>query len=130
MNLWIGMLLTDLLIPVMMIIAGWMMWKHTPKRINRWYGYRTERSMKNEDCWLFAHDYCGKSWWKLGWIILAPSVGPLIFVLGSSEGAIGAVSTIVLVIQCVIMTAAIISTELALKESFDKNGNRLKNTLQ
>ncbi len=45
MGFWIGMLLSDLLIPLMMIVAGGMMWKHTPKRINNWYGYRSERSI-------------------------------------------------------------------------------------
>ncbi len=126
MGFWIGMFLTDLLIPVMMIVAGWMMWKHPPKRINSWYGYRTERSMKNEDTWKFAHDYCGRLWWKLGWILLIPSAIPLLFVLDSSEDAVGVVSVTVLVVQSVVMIAAILPTESALKNTFDKNGTKLR----
>ncbi len=128
MGFWIGMFLTDLLIPVMMIVAGWMMWKHTPKRINSWYGYRTERSMKNEDTWKFAHDYCGKLWWKWGWIILLPSAIPLLFLLNASEDAVGFTAVAVLVAQSIVMIGAIFPTERALKQTFDENGNRIKNS--
>ncbi len=125
MGFWIGMYLTDLLIPVMMIVVGWMMWKHTPKRINSWYGYRTERSMKNEDTWKFAHDYCGKLWWKLGWIILVPSAIPLLFMLNAGEDAIGFTAVAVLVVQSFFMIGAIFPTESALKKTFDKDGKHI-----
>ena len=46
------------------------MWKHCPKHINGMLGYRTTRSMKNMDTWKFAHDYCGKLWWKIGWVMI------------------------------------------------------------
>ncbi len=126
MDFWIGMYLTDLLIPVMMIVAGWMMWKHPPKRINSWYGYRTERSMKNEGTWKFAHDYCGRLWWKLGWIILVPSAIPLLFLLNASEDAIGFTSVAVLVVQSFFMIGAIFPTERALKKTFEKDGDKIK----
>ncbi len=62
---WWFMLICDLLIPITMLIGGRMMWKHCPKRINGMAGYRTTRSMKNMDTWRYAHDYCGKLWWKV-----------------------------------------------------------------
>ena len=67
MSFWWFMLICDLIIPIVMIIAGRMMWKHCPKSINGIVGYRTNRSMKNMDTWKFAHEYCGKLWWKIGW---------------------------------------------------------------
>lgn len=124
MGFWIGMFLCDLLIPVMMIAGGWMMWKHTPKQINNWYGYRTERAMKNADTWQFAHTYCGKLWWKLGWILLLPSAIPLLFVFGAGEDPVGFTAVAVLVVQSVFMIGAIFPTEKALKQAFDENGNR------
>ncbi len=124
MCFWIGMFLTDFLIPVMMIVAGWMMWKHRPKRINSWYGYRTERSMRNEDTWKFAHDHCGKLWWKWGWAILLPSAIPLLPLLNASEDAVGFTAVAVLVVQSIVMIGAIFPTEAALKRAFDKDGNR------
>ena len=74
MCFWLFMLICDLLVPIIMIVGGRIMWKHCPKHINGIYGYRTTRSMKNMDTWKFAHDYCGKLWWKIGWIISVPSL--------------------------------------------------------
>lgn len=49
MGFWIFLLVCSLLIPAVMIVAGFLMWKHPPKKINGFYGYRTTRSMKNQD---------------------------------------------------------------------------------
>lgn len=68
------MLVFDLLIPVVMIVAGRMMWKPPPKNINEVIGYRTGHSMKNMDTWKFAHNYCGKLWYNIGWIMFFLSI--------------------------------------------------------
>ena len=57
---WWFMLISSLLIPALMITAGWFMWKRPPKKINSAIGYRTSRSMKNINTWQFAHHYCGQ----------------------------------------------------------------------
>ena len=41
---WWFILICDCLIPAIMIIAGRMMWKHCPKKINGVVGYRTKMS--------------------------------------------------------------------------------------
>lgn len=71
--------------PAIMIFAGWMMWKHCPKNINGLVGYRTTRSMKNMDTWQFAHDFCGRLWWKIGFVMLAGSALVFAFVCRSDE---------------------------------------------
>lgn len=86
---WWFMFISDLLISVIMLIFGRMMWKHCPKRINSVIGYRTTRSMKNMDTWKFAHDYCGRLWWKMGLIMLVPSVLIHIPFYQSNEKTIG-----------------------------------------
>ena len=43
---WWLMLICNMIIPVAMLAAGRMMWKHYPKQINSVVGYRTARSMK------------------------------------------------------------------------------------
>ena len=63
---WWFILICDCIIPAVMIIAGRMMWKHCPKKINGVVGYRTRMSMINMDTWEFAHEYAGKLWWKAG----------------------------------------------------------------
>ena len=67
---WWFMFVCNLIIPAILIFIGRMMWKHCPKKINDIYGYRTRRSKRNMETWKFAHDYCGRLWWKWGWILL------------------------------------------------------------
>lgn len=47
-----------LFIPVLMVLCGYLMYKHTPKDINGLVGYRTAMSMKNQETWDFANNYC------------------------------------------------------------------------
>ena len=63
MGFWIFMLITVLLIPLTMIFFGWLLFRKTPKEINYVYGYRTKRSMMNEETWRFANQYFGKAWY-------------------------------------------------------------------
>ena len=71
MGFWIFMLIMVLLIPLTMIFFGWLLFRKTPKEINYVYGYRTKRSMMNEETWRFANQYFGKAWCFCG-LILAP----------------------------------------------------------
>lgn len=117
-SMWYRLLICDLIIPIVMLISGRMMWKHCPKRINNIVGYRTTRSMKNMDTWRFAHDYCGKLWWKTGWVMIIPSVLIHIPLYHSDKNTIGFAGLILMTIQCFIMIASIYSTEKALKKTF------------
>lgn len=119
---WWFMFFCNLLIPVLMIVSGRMMWKHCPKKINGILGYRTARSMKNMDTWKFAHDYCGRLWWKAGWIQLIPSILVQIPFYRSSDNIIGIVGTVICTVQCVILIASIFPTERALKKKFSEDG--------
>ena len=86
---WWFMLICDLIIPIAMVICGRMMWKHCPKHMNSMSGYRTTRSMKNMDTWKFANDYCGRLWWKIGWIMIIPSALIHIPLYHSDKNTIG-----------------------------------------
>lgn len=121
---WWFMLIFDLLIPAMMIVFGRMMWKHSPTKINGIIGYRTSRSMKNMDTWKFAHDYCGRLWWKTGWVMLVPSAVIHFPFYNSSENAIGIVGSILCGIQCILLLVPVFFTERALKRNFTDKGIR------
>lgn len=121
---WWFMFCCDLLIPVTMIVCGQMMWKHCPKNINGLMGYRTSRSMRNMDTWKFAHEYCGKLWWKIGWITLIPSIIIHIPFYGTEDNTIGVVGGILVTIQVIILIASIYPTERALKRNFTDDGIR------
>lgn len=112
------MLIFDLLIPVLMIFAGRMMWKHTPKKINSIIGYRTVRSMKSMDTWKFAHTYCGKVWYKTGWIMFFPSIALHFPFYSHSPEIIGGFGAILCGIQVIILIVTIALTESALKKNF------------
>lgn len=122
MGFWIFMTICNLLIPIVMIGFGWLLKKHPPKNINGIYGYRTSMSMKNMDTWKFAHEYCGKLWWKIGWMILPISIITMMLCMKSSKDIIGTVGGVVSAIQCVLLIVSIFPVEKALKKNFDKNG--------
>ncbi len=118
---WWFILICDSLIPIVMIICGRMMWKHYPKKINVMFGYRTRRSMKNMDTWKFAHEHAGKTWWKVGWIILFPTILIHIPIYNSSENIIGIASCVLVTVQLIILIGSIFPTEIALKNEFKED---------
>ena len=119
---WWLILFCDLIIPLTMIIFGYWMWKHPPKEINGIFGYRTTRSMINQDTWFFAHHYSGKLWWKIGWVLLLLSLLVHIPFYNALENTIGIFSIIILGIQFIPMIVSIILTERALKKTFTDEG--------
>ena len=121
---WWAMFVCALLIPIAMVVAGRLMWKHPPKEINRFAGYRTRRSMKNEDTWIFAHEYSGRLWWIMGLIMLIPSIVPLIPFYNGDLMAIGIMVGAIVTIQCVAIVISVILTESALKKTFFEDGTR------
>lgn len=124
MWLWWFWLICDLFIPLVMIVVGRMTWKHCPKNINSLIGYRTTRSMKNLDTWKFAHEYCGKLWWKLGWLIMILTVLMYIPLYQGNDNMIGIAGTALITIQCTVLIISIYPTEKALKEHFNDDGTR------
>lgn len=120
---WWTMLFSDILIPVIMIVAGIWMWKKSPSKINGFIGYRTSLSMKNMDTWKFAHEVCGKLWWKIGVIMLIPSV--LIHIPFYNRGdVVGTVGSVLITLQCIVLVASIFPVEKALKNTFNADGSR------
>ncbi|AEV69979.1 SdpI family protein [Acetivibrio clariflavus] len=121
---WILMFFCNLLIPVIMIIVGYLMYKHPPKKINAFYGYRTSRSMKNDETWKFAHDYCGRIWIKLGFVLLIPTIIASIPFINSAINVVGIVTLVIQGVQVIVLIGSIFPVEAALKKNFDDNGNR------
>lgn len=121
---WWFILICDCFIPTIMIIAGRMMWKHCPKKINGIVGYRTKMSMINMDTWRFAHDHAGKLWWKVGIGLLGPTMLIHIPFYGASDDTIGILSIIIIVIQLVFLVGSIFPTEKSLKNNFNEDGTK------
>ncbi len=124
---WIFLFLSNLLIPFLMIGFGWVMLKHPPKSINAIYGYRTSMSMKNIDTWKFAHAYCGRLWWKAGWLMLVFSMIIQLPFLDKNENIVGTVGGILCMVQCAVLILSIFPVERALKANFNRDGSRKQN---
>ena len=126
MDFWLFMLIMSLFIPLVMIGVGSYFVKKAPAKINVIFGYRTGMSMKNQDTWKFAHNYCRKLWQTLGLIMLPLSVGAMFFVVGKEAYTVSIFGCILVLIQMIFLAGPIIPTEKALRKNFDKNGNRKK----
>lgn len=124
MKFWIYMFIMDLLLPVMMICFGKIFRNRAPREINAVFGYRTSMSMKNKETWEFAHRYCGRLWYVLGWMMLVITAAVMLFAMGKSIEVVGMAGAIVMGVQLVPLVGSIIPTEMALRKTFDKNGNR------
>ena len=122
MGFWLFMMICNLMIPVLMIVIGKMFIKNPPKTINGIYGYRTSRSRKNQDTWDFAHLYCGKLWWKIGWVMLPLAVIGMFPAIGKNDNMIGGVGAVVVVVECIVLFMTIFLVERALAKKFDKDG--------
>ncbi len=121
---WAFMLIMDLLVPCVMIGCGWLFLNRPPREINRAFGYRTALSMRNQDPWQFAHHYCGKLWFRVGWILLPLSAVPLPAVFGEDVQTVGMVGGVVCFVQLIPMIGTVVLVEAALKRTFDRDGKR------
>lgn len=82
MGFWIFMFCCTLLIPIIMIIAGNSMRLGKFKTINSIVGYRTRRSMKNQQTWDYAHRECGLLWRRWGSTMLVLTVIAMLLFMG------------------------------------------------
>ena len=89
-----------------------------PKKINSIYGYRTNKSMKNETVWLFANAYFNKTLLKYATISFAFA---LFFVLVFSVE----ITWQPMVILLLTLAVSVIKTEQKLSENFDEEGKKL-----
>ena len=126
MGFWFFMLTMNLLIPFTMIGFGKYFMNSAPENINIVFGYRTSMSMKNQDTWKFAHEYCGKLWFQWGKITLILTIIAMLFLLGKTVDIIGNWGGTICMIQLLPLIGAIGPTENALRRTFDKDGKRRK----
>jgi uncharacterized membrane protein len=47
-------------------VAGYIQFKHPPKKINSLYGYRTKTSMRSQEIWDFSQTFSAKKIQQLG----------------------------------------------------------------
>jgi len=81
------MFLPQLILSLVFVLAGLVMAKYPPKKINPLYGYRTRRSMQSPEAWRYAQRISSRK------MVVCGLVGLLIFIaswmLECSEGVHG-----------------------------------------
>ena len=93
--------------------------KCPPKKVNEIYGYRTRKSMSNQDIWDIANKRNAEDLVKYSWVLLV--TGVLLWIFQISYAMI-----IHLAIMLVGLAVAMFSTIRYLNEHFDANGNKKK----
>lgn len=73
---------------------------------------------------MFAHRFCGKLWFRLGFALLPLSVIPFFFVLFKETTTVAYMSFAIVMLQLILMAGTIWITEAALKKTFDQDGIR------
>ncbi len=122
MGFWIFMFCCTLLIPIIMIITGNSMRLGKFKTINSIVGYRTRRSMKNQQTWDYAHRECGLLWRRWGSTMLVLTVIAMLLFMGEDTDHIGVVGSVITVLQMIPLFLSIVIVEKKLREKFDENG--------
>lgn len=123
-SLWLILLGSNLLLPVMMLIFGLILSKRPPKKINSFYGYRTPRSMKNMDTWTFGNQTMGQYWVRYSILGYLLTMVFMIVIMNESEEQMAMHSLILTTILLVWMIIPIFITEKKLKMTFDQEGRR------
>ena len=111
-----------LLLTATMILFGLLFLKKPPREINGLFGYRTRMSSINDDTWYFAHRYAGAVWIRTGVAVLAASI-LVIWILKSSE-KFESYMLILFYFQMASLLMVIPLTEIALRKTFDRDGQR------
>ena len=125
MGFWVYITSMNMVIPLIMIFFGKYFIAKAPNKINRFFGYRTSMSMKNEDTWKFAHKYCGRIWYMSGLVMAPIVILVMAFAVGKSKDFVEALGGILCAAETIYIVGSIIPVEIALRKNFDKNGKRL-----
>lgn len=124
MKFFIFVFCCNIIYPFIMIICGGLLWKHYPKKPNSIIGYRTSRSMKNDETWAFAQVDCGKRMFKVGIILLLPFVLCQLPFINVDKKILTALELVFLVVGLTVIIVTAFITEKRLKQSFTDEGQR------
>jgi len=106
-----------LLIGFLFLSLAYYYVKKPPKEINHLYGYRTRRSMCNQEVWDFANKQNAKYFWRVALFTMGISVLLLFFDIPFKM-------MIQMGVLLISLGISVWNTEKELNKHFDKNGNK------
>ncbi|NND64240.1 MAG: SdpI family protein [Flavobacteriaceae bacterium] len=104
---------------IFMLILGLILQKFPPKKINHIYGYRTNRSMQNENTWNTANQYSSRLMVRMS--LLSLIFPPLLYFIYPEYNFM-----ITIVVNTLLIVSILWFTENHLKSKFDTQGNRIE----
>lgn len=102
---------------VFMLLVSYIFIKFPPKNINYFYGYRTRKSMLNEEIWKVANEYSARLMLKITLISLI--FPPVLYFLYPELNLL-----VTIVIHTVLLLSTLYFTEKYLSKDFDKDGEQ------
>ena len=81
-------------------------------------------SMKNQETWKFAHQYCGRIWMRCGIVMLPAAVLCMLVVINASEEMMTMVTIGVWIAEFAVLIGSIVFTERAIRKTFDSSGEK------
>lgn len=101
-----------------MLLLGWLLKKFPPKKINHLYGYRTQRSMKNQATWEAANTYSSLVFFKVS--LYSFFIPVALYFLYPQLNVL-----ITIITNTLLLLYVLYATEKHLKARFDIQGNPL-----
>ena len=124
MGAWILMLLCNLITPLVMWGVGCVFLAWPPREINAVIGYRTKRSMVNQETWDFANRRMALVWRRWGLCMLAAVMGGMLPLLGRADDLVYGWGLALMMLEVVVLVVSIVPVERALKRTFHEDGTR------
>lgn len=125
MGFWAFTLITDLIVPVLVLLFGIHYSKNgAPKNIEGHSGFRSRRATKSWDAWVFTHKLAGKIWKIAGIIMIPVTVVMMAFAIKFSVEMLTYYGSIIFAIQGFAFVATIIYVESQIKKNFNDYGVR------
>ncbi len=119
MRFWIATLMFNLLIPIIMLIVGILYLKKPMKKISWTHGYRTDRSMQNQETWEFAQKHFGNTCYRSGILFTVLTFILMFSVLGQTKQVVGILGNVLGTVEGFLMVYVLVTTENALKKKYD-----------
>ncbi len=101
---------------VFMLLVSVLFVKFPPKKINHFYGYRTRRSMANQEIWKAANDYSAKMMVKI--TLLSLIFPPILYFIYPEYNFLTTI-----IIHTILLLSTLYFTEKHLNSNFSKDGN-------
>ena len=100
------------------LLLGSLVARHPPRKLNNYYGYRTRRSMLNQDTWTVANQFSTTQMIRMAKPCILLGVVGAFFVPFPAVTLVAAGATLVMVALILVLT------EKRLISLFDSNGHR------